>query len=153
VWHAREIVVQSRAALAVERVLTRRFADEVICMSQAIADQLPRARTIVIRETADPSEFAPDRAGRFRQRIGVPDDAPLVGAAGRIDSWKGFDVLLDAFDDVAARRDDVHLVVAGGPVPGKEALFDGLQARAAGATRVHWLGVRRDVPELLADLD
>src|SRR6266545_1702469 len=98
VWHAREIVVQSGAALRVERLLTRHFADRVICMSQAIADQLPGASVVVIPETADPEEFNPRRAGRFRADVGIPDDVPLIGTVGRVDTWKGFDVLLDAFE-------------------------------------------------------
>src|SRR5580765_1322934 len=47
VWHAREIVVQSDRALTVERFLTKHFATRVVCMSTAIADQLPGASTIV----------------------------------------------------------------------------------------------------------
>jgi glycosyltransferase involved in cell wall biosynthesis len=153
VWHAREIVVQSGLALRVERFLTRHFADCVICMSQAIADQLPGAPTVVIHETADPSEFAPARAGRFRAAVGIPDDVPLAGAAGRVDSWKGFDVLLDAFAFARDRLPQLHLVVLGGPVTGKEELFRALEARATALPGVSWLGARSDVPDALADLD
>jgi glycosyltransferase involved in cell wall biosynthesis len=153
VWHAREIVVQSRAALRVERFLTKRYATRVIAMSQAIADQLDPANVIVVHESADPKEFRPGRAGSFRAKVGVPDDAPLVGAAGRIDTWKGFDVLLDAWPAAKARRTDAHLVVAGGPVTGKEDYSASLAARAAELPDVHWLGARDDIPDLLADLD
>lgn len=153
VWHAREIVVQSGAALKVERFLTHHHADLVICMSQAIADQLPGANTVVAYETADPDEFNPGRAGRFRASVGIADDAPLVGAAGRIDTWKGFDVLLDAFASVRQQIPTAELVVAGGPVEGKESVFGRLSARAAGIPGAHWLGPRPDVPDLLADLD
>jgi glycosyltransferase involved in cell wall biosynthesis len=153
VWNAREIVVQSDAALKLERFLARRFADRVVCMSQAIADQLDPANVEVVRETVDPSEFRPDLAGRFRARTGIPDDAPLAGAVGRLDTWKGFDVLLDAFDAAKARRPDLHLVVAGGEVRGKEQLAVGLAARAERMPGVHWLGPRSDVAELYADLD
>jgi glycosyltransferase involved in cell wall biosynthesis len=155
VWHGREIVVQSRAALRVERFLTRHFATLVICMSQAIADQLDvdPAKIVVVHETADPAEFSPSRAGRFRATVGVADDAPLVGAAGRIDTWKGFDVLLDAFEQAAGHRPGLQLAVAGGPVAGKEDLFARLEARAGALPGAHWLGARSDVPDLLADLD
>lgn len=153
VWHAREIVVQSGAALRVERILTRHFADEVVCMSQAVADQFPQARTVVIRETADPGEFSPQRSGRFRARERIPDEAPVIGGAGRIDTWKGFDVLLEAFARTLTTHPEAHLVIAGGPVTGKEWLAADLAARAAEIRNVHWLGPRDDLPEILADLD
>ena len=153
VWHAREIVVQSAVALRVERFLARRFAVKVICMSEAIAAQLDRGNVEVVYETADPHEFRPDLAGRFRAPLGIPDDAPLVGAAGRIDTWKGIDVLLDGFEQAKKVRSDTHLLVAGGPVVGKEHVARDLAARAAGLEDVHWLGMRDDMPELFADLD
>ena len=153
VWHGREIVVQSRAALGVERFLIPRFSDRVLSMSQAIADQLDGVDVVVVHETPDPDEFNPRRAGHFRPRVPIGDRVALVGAAGRIDSWKGFDVLLDAFGQVRAARDDVELVVAGGPVPGKEGLFASLATKAAAIPGVHWLGGRDDVADLLADLD
>jgi glycosyltransferase involved in cell wall biosynthesis len=153
VWHAREIVVQSRAALKVERFLARRFATTVICMSNAIAAQLDPSNVEIVYETADATEFRADLAGRFRERVGIPDNAPLAGAAGRIDTWKGFDVLLDAYERAKTQRPDIHLVVAGGAVHGKEELAAALAARAAHLPDVHWLGPRTDMPELYADLD
>src|SRR5262245_3191719 len=77
VWHAREIVVQSDRALRVEQFLARHFAARVVCVSTAVAEQLPGADVVVIAETADPEEFAPARAGHFRAELGIPDDAPL----------------------------------------------------------------------------
>ena len=153
VWHAREIVVQSRAAMQLERFLARHFAVKVVCMSQAIADQFDPANVEVVYETVDPAEFRPELAGRFRGGVGIPDNAPLVGAVGRIDTWKGFDVLLDAFARAKGRRPDLHLVVAGAPVTGKEQLAIDLATRATQLADIHWLGPRTDTPELFADLD
>lgn len=153
VWHGREIVVQSRAALAVERFLIPRFSARVLSMSHAIADQLDGVDVIVVHETPDPDEFRPTRAGQFRARAQIDDSRLLVGAAGRIDTWKGLDVLLDAFRQVRGSRPDVELVVAGGPVRGKEDLFDSLAATAGATPGVHWLGSRDDIADLLADLD
>ncbi|HEV8207187.1 MAG TPA: glycosyltransferase [Acidimicrobiia bacterium] len=153
VWHAREIVVQSRAALRLERFLARHFAVKVVCMSQAIADQLDPANVEVVYETVDPADFRPELAGRFRDGVGIPDAVPLVGSVGRIDTWKGFDVLLDAFERAKGRRPDLHLVVAGAPVTGKEQLAIDLATRATQLADVHWLGPRTDTPELFADLD
>lgn len=152
VWHAREIVVQSSMALRLERLLARRFATVVIAMSQAIAAQLDAANVIVITDEPDPEEFAPRRAGRFRVREGIDDTVALVGAATRIDTWKGIDVLLDAVPLLRRERPDTEVVIAGGVVVGKEAYFAGLARRAAGLG-VRWLGARHDIPDLMADVD
>lgn len=153
VWHAREIVFQSAAALAVERFLARRFATRVIAVSMAVAAQLDPANVVVVGDDADPERFRPDRAGVFRRRTGMADDVPVIGSVGRIDTWKGLDVLLDAFETVVEARPGVELVVAGAAVPGKEAYEAGLRGRAARLPGVHWLGPRSEIPELMADLD
>jgi glycosyltransferase involved in cell wall biosynthesis len=153
VWHAREMVVQSRLALAVERFLTRHFATVVVAASQAVADQLDAPSTVVVHEHPDPDEFSPRRAGRWRAVVGLPDDAPLLAVLGRFDTWKGFEVALDAVPLVRARVPGTRLVVAGSPVQGKLGYAQALQDRAAGLDGVLWAGHRDDVPDLLADAD
>ncbi|MST33966.1 glycosyltransferase, partial [Acidimicrobiaceae bacterium USS-CC1] len=153
VWHAREIVVQSGAALGLERALTRRCADLVVAISGAVAAQLDRPDVRVVLDGPAPGEFGPDRAGAFRAAAGIDDEVPLVGSAARLDSWKGFGVLLDALPLIRAERPEVQLVVAGPVVGGKEDLAGELARRARDLGGVHWLGPRREMPELMADLD
>jgi glycosyltransferase involved in cell wall biosynthesis len=154
VWHAREIVVQSGAALRVERFLARRAA-RVVCGSQAIADQLDPDNTVVIYDTPDPDVFSPSKAGRFRAHHDIADDVPLAGVVGRLDTWKGIDVLLDAWPGVKHVHQQAHLVIAGAPVQGKEQYANELEARARALPDVHWLGEIDEaaVADLFADLD
>jgi len=153
IWHAREIVVQSDAALVFERWLARHFADTVVAVSTAVAAQLDGAAVVVEYDEPDPGEFHPGRAGCFRSRFGIADEVPLVGAAGRIDTWKGLEVLLAAVPALQAGRPGVEFLIAGGVVRGKESFALGLKNRAAGLAGVHWLGERDDMAELIADLD
>jgi glycosyltransferase involved in cell wall biosynthesis len=153
VWHAREIVFQSTAALRVERWLARHFADRVVAVSEAVARQLDPANVTVAGDEADPGVFHPGRAGHFRTAAGVEDATPLLGSVARLDTWKGFDVLLDAFAVARRARPDLELVIAGGSVAGKEGYAAGLRDRATATPGVHWVGPRRDVAELMADLD
>jgi glycosyltransferase involved in cell wall biosynthesis len=153
IWHAREIVTQSPAALRVERWLTKRFATRVIAISAAVAAQLDPANVTIVLDEPDPEEFSPERAGVFRRRIGIPDEAPVVGSVGRIDTWKGVEILLDAVAYLRAARPDSLVVIAGPPVEGKEWFAADLAARAAHVPGLWWLGPRTDIPELLADLD
>jgi glycosyltransferase involved in cell wall biosynthesis len=157
VWVAREIVVQSPSALRLERFLTRNFAVVVVAMSRAIAAQLDALDVRVFTDAVDAERFSPSRAGVFRGEEGIPDDAVLVGAVGRIDTWKGFGVLLHAWKLVRDGRPEglppVHLAVAGPPVPGKERYERELAERAAALPDVHWLGPIDDVGAFDADLD
>ena len=153
VWHAREIVVQSGPALRLERLLARRFADVVVAASSAIATQLQPDNVRVMIDGVDPDVFGPHRAGHFRAAEGIADDAPLCGFAGRVDTWKGLDVLLDAFTLVRESSPAAELVIAGGTVLGKEGYAAALRERVKSMPGVRWLGARDDVPEMLADLD
>ena len=94
--------------------------------------------------------FAPDLAGAApvpRAALGVPADAPLLLALGRLHRNKAFDVLVRAL----ARLPRVHALIAGeGPERGAlEAL-----ARAEGVSdRLHLPGWRSDTAALLAAAD
>jgi glycosyltransferase involved in cell wall biosynthesis len=173
VWHAREIVVQSRPALIVERFLALHFARLVLAISEAVAAQLHRSNLLVVHEEAGPTEFFPGRAGRAREALGLPDDAVTVGYVGRIDTWKGVDVLLDSIPLLGApslgapslgapslggepARDmgPVRVIIAGGTVGGKEAYADRLHRRAD-ELGVRWAGPLPGpkAADLIADLD
>ncbi|MGE3912998.1 MAG: glycosyltransferase, partial [Chloroflexota bacterium] len=50
-----------------------------------------------------------------RRQLGLPPDAELVLFAGLIEPYKGLDDLIVAFGDLAARRPQARLVIAGKP--------------------------------------
>lgn len=148
-WHAREVVVQSRAALKVERFLLRHFSTEVIASSQAIAAQFPDVHPLTVAYDApDVARSAPSMAGTFRAAHSIPDDAILIGSLGRLDTWKGLDVLLDA-----AEGRPWYVVIAGPEVAGKEPYADTLRHRAARLPHAELIGPIDDIGAFLADLD
>jgi glycosyltransferase involved in cell wall biosynthesis len=153
IWHAREIVVQSAAALRLERFLARHFAVVVVAISDAVARPLDLPNVEVMLDDVDPGEFGPEHAGRTRLTLAIGDDVPVVLFVGRIDVWKGLDVLLDALPVLRREVPDVQLVVAGPTVRGKEDYAAKLERRAAELGGVHWLGPRTDIAELMADAD
>lgn len=48
-----------------------------------------------------------------RRQLGLPDNARVVGAVGRLEPQKRFDLLIDAFGLVRRRSPDLHLLIAG----------------------------------------
>jgi glycosyltransferase involved in cell wall biosynthesis len=153
VWHAREVVVQSRVALRIERFLCRHFAARVIAVSYAVAAQLDPANVVVIGDCLDPGGFGPERAGRFRTRVGIPDDAPLVGSVVRLDPLKGLDSLVDAFALVHDARPETQLVIVGAEVAGQDQYAAAIRDRVTRTAGACILDARDDIPDVMADVD
>lgn len=110
-------------------------------------------RSLVIGNGVDSSMFHPDLAGgdRLRSRLGLGADVPLVGAVGRNDPQKGYDVLLDAM----ARIDvsGAHLVLAGAGCDESNLELVAAVRRTGLTDRTHLLGPQPDVAAVLTGLD
>jgi glycosyltransferase involved in cell wall biosynthesis len=119
-WHIREILSMPRSVRWLLYKMLGLCADRIVCISRAV-------RNNVLRETpnlASKSEVvynavsvAPSNgAGRdvgFREELGVPQRALLVGMVGRISHWKGQEILAEAAALVLQSHPDVHFVAVG----------------------------------------
>jgi glycosyltransferase involved in cell wall biosynthesis len=142
-----------------DRVLRRR-TDAAIAVSRSTRDFLVRRRFVpaervrLIWNGAPLEEFAPaapGRALRLRSELGLPADAPVVGAIGRLNAQKGHRFLLDAAARLLTRHPDAWLLLAG-----DGDLMDDLRRQADAlrlADRVVFAGHRADVPDVLGALD
>jgi len=102
-------------------------------------------------EVTPPDRFDPALRDALRESLGAPASAYLVGAAGALDSSKGFDLLIQAASEATVEEPRLHFAVAG-EGPQREALE--LQIKRLGLTE-HFLllGRRKDLPDLMAAFD
>jgi hypothetical protein len=121
-----------------------------MCVTDAIGAQLHPDNLVVMRETADPEEYQPAR-GRFRRGAGIPTTfrSPVRRDA---DTWKGYDVLLDAFEIAKQADPRLHLVVAGVPSPGRSGCSTHSRP-APRRCRTCAGSAPDDIADVLADLD
>jgi glycosyltransferase involved in cell wall biosynthesis len=82
----------------------------------------------------------------------MAENVPMILAVGRQEPQKGFDVLVRALPAVRERFPEVHVLVAGREGRATEKLAD-LVKSAGLAQTVRFLGMRDDVPDLLAAAD
>jgi glycosyltransferase involved in cell wall biosynthesis len=88
----------------------------------------------------------------LRDELKLSAEAILVGCVAVLRPNKGHLELINAMLPLLRTRPTLHLVLAGGGSPG----FEQLQAHIRGSglsERIHLLGTRRDVPNVLAGLD
>jgi glycosyltransferase involved in cell wall biosynthesis len=71
----------------------------------------PEERSRVIPYGVDVNTFSPGRSD-WRERLGIPADAPLVLSVGRMATKKGFHILMEALPEILASG--AHVVLAGG---------------------------------------
>jgi glycosyltransferase involved in cell wall biosynthesis len=93
-----------------------RRVDAVIATSPAVAAGLGGDVAAIVNPFGPAPTAMRDRDA-LRRAWGVPVEAPVVAAVGRLHPQKGLDVLLDAVALVAARVPSVQVVLAGeGPL-------------------------------------
>jgi glycosyltransferase involved in cell wall biosynthesis len=86
-----------------------------------------------------------------RADLGIPEQAVVLIQVGRFTGQKNQDLSVEAFARVARRRTNLHLLFAGdGPL---RAAAEAAAAACGAGDRVHFLGVRDDVPDLLGAAD
>lgn len=131
--------------------LARLVRPQVVAVSQAVAEVsrtvMPGAPVRVIANAVDTERFRPAPRAAARAALGLPAEGPLVGAAGRLEPVKGHDVLLRAMVEVPQAR--LVLIGEGSARDTLRRLADQLGL----AERVHFLGHRGDMPQVLPALD
>jgi glycosyltransferase involved in cell wall biosynthesis len=88
---------------------------------------------------------------RVRAELGIAPDAPVVGAVAVLREQKALDVLIRAAAALLPELPDLRVLIAGDG-PERERLEDLVRELGAGGA-VTLLGLRSDVPDLLAALD
>jgi glycosyltransferase involved in cell wall biosynthesis len=87
---------------------------------------------------------------RWRAREGFAPESLLLTCVAGLRSEKKHGLLLEAFAQTSAAKLDSHLLLAGG---GDQTVLRKQAADLGIGSRVHFLGVRTDIPDLLAASD
>ncbi|MEV3902902.1 glycosyltransferase [Mycobacterium sp. NPDC050551] len=161
--HDMDLVASGQRVLPRWAVNTLAISDALVLLSAGQGDYLHReegvgdrllatTREVVIPNgIALPAAVTPDQRARARRLLDAEDGDVVVGVVARLSAQKAHQVLFEAVAKCAASVPQIRLVVIGG---GER---DGELRELAHAldihTRTNFLGIRRDVPDLLPGFD
>jgi glycosyltransferase involved in cell wall biosynthesis len=148
----------------VDRELIGRRADAFVAVSRQDlrrmqeVEGIPEAKLRLI-PNGIPTP-TPDPAADVRAELGLRPDQPVLGAVATLWPEKALDVLLRAAASLSGDFPGLAVLLAGGEGEAVDGGHSPERRRLAGiaeelgiASRVHFLGRRADVPEVLAALD
>lgn len=152
-------ITEGGALLMAGYRVSNTLVDHMTIISQAAADRFIRDRIVpsrlltVIPNGVDARVFAqaaPEAREAMRRSLGLSDEFAWL-AVGRFELAKDYPTMLRAFAELRERRPNARLLLVGeGALQGEtEALAAGLGLTPA----VRFLGVRRDVPEVMRAAD
>lgn len=162
IWDLNDLLLPehfSRTNILVDVMLANHMAVRVIANSRASADALVAnggdgEKVRVVYNGLDPAPFDAVReedVAAARAELGL-QGIPVVGVFGRLAEWKGQHIALAA----AAQVPGVHLLLVGDALFGEQEYAGRLREETSSLgiqDRVHFLGFRSDVPQLMRMVD
>jgi glycosyltransferase involved in cell wall biosynthesis len=166
--HVHDCLPSSRAGHLTRRLIGGSAA-VVVANSQYTAANFTalgcRAGVRVVHYSVDTDRFNPGDVsrGEARFRLGLPDQAAVLGLVAQLTPWKGQDDAISLLSSLRSSRPDAHLLLAGSAqFTSGFSRYDNLayeQSLRSAVSRlgledsVHFLGRRDDLPQVLPALD
>ena len=154
--HLRDILNLTRQAVADINLHRRIVAVSKATRDFHIAQGIDPARSIVLYNGVDLGEFHPrPPSGLLHRELQSPASAQFVVSIGQLGLRKAMHIALHAARQLAPARPDLHWLIVGERTSNKlesqtaEARLHGIANQPPLAGRVHFLGARRDVPQIL----
>ncbi len=139
---------------------SRRLPGAVVCVAESSRQAHARLgydpkKLVVIPNGFDTGRFRPDPAARatVRDTLGIPPCAPTVGMFARFHPLKDHETCLWAARIIQERLPGAHFVLCGQGVDAANPQLAQWAKDAGLGDHLHLLGLRDDVPQLLAALD
>ena len=110
-----------------------------------------------LHNSVDADYFDPDKKFAshvsIRKQFGIPDGAPVVGIAARMNPWKGQLEMIGAASRLRETFPDLHMVILGSNVPAMRTAYEEKAREGGVADRLHFGGFQRDVRPFLQEFD
>jgi glycosyltransferase involved in cell wall biosynthesis len=167
VWHIHDLLPRHPLTIIIRAIALGSRRTRIIAVAQASADRLTaniaslRRRTMVVPNAVDLDNLGANsaraNASRIRRELQIERDAPLIGMIGRLTPAKGQLEMVKLFPRIRGHFPNARLVIVGAPAFNDEHDYQQLLKQTIAelnlSDRVHMLGARDDVGDILQALD
>lgn len=158
--HLRDIMSLSRAAAAALNQHAGLVAVSQATRAAAIGQGIDSGRIETIYNGIDLERWRPrPRTGCLTRELGIPPGTRLAACIGQICLRKGQLDLAHAATQLQAEFPELHFILVGQRHSAKaesvayDEAIDRVMAKAGIADRLHRLGIRTDIPDILREID
>ncbi len=154
IWHVRDRIENDYLPAPIVkafRLAARIIPTRVIAVSSATLATLPHVRGVAIHNGTVFENF-----DDLNAKTPFADNSPVFGIVGRLTRWKGQHIFLRAAALVKAQLPASKFQIVGAALFGEEDYERELRELCAQLEldeAVEWLGFRRDVPQVVAQMD
>ena len=159
IWHVHEIIEKPVIFKKILGRLLRQYADGIIAVSTAVKNSwqevVPAEKITVIHNGIDYSPYLTAN-NHIRQELDIPNDALVIGMAGRVHYWKGQQYFISIAGELHKKNPRLRFLLAGDAFPGYEYLYEEMkeQIQTLGLSEVvQWIGFRKDIPAVMQTID
>ncbi len=133
--------------------LLQSWSKKIIAVSGAVKESLIKhgireKNIVVINNGIDISKYKKEPNPNLKKSLNIAEDAFIFLTIGRLISQKGIDILIESFSRVS--KNSVLVIVGQGK---DELQLKNLTKKLGLEQRVHFLGVRHNIPDILAISD
>lgn len=115
-------------------------------------EKIPEGKLTTIPNGIDLQPVRTDTT-QLRHELGITPGTPVIGTAGRLTHQKGMEFLIQAAELLRPRFPDLKVLIVGEGKGNEQAELQEMVRNAGLEDNVHLLGLRMDIPDLLALFD
>jgi len=166
IWHVHEIIEKPKFLFLAIQWIMMHYTTTIICVSKAVQDHWSKNNPLILSKMQvvyngiGPVEKSTE--ANFKTQYQIPEEAIVIGMAGRVHFWKGQQYFLQIATQLLNRSTEnnltapLYFIITGDAFPGYEYLVDEIQNFIKNnqlEDRIFYTGFEHDMDKFYSSID
>jgi len=166
IWHVHEIIEKPKFLFLAIQWIMMHYTTTIICVSKAVQDHWSKNNPLILSKMQvvyngiGPVEKSTE--ANFKTQYQIPEEAIVIGMAGRVHFWKGQQYFLQIAKQLLNRSTEnnpaapLYFIITGDAFPGYEYLVDDIQnfiKKNNLGDRIFYTGFEHEMDKFYSSID